>query len=315
MALFDSMFPSTGLWGRDIGNGSFYRGSPEQITNAERQAASKAAQDEAAVRRARELDDRAFEVELKKLKQDAERIAITRGQAEANRWYQEQSVKLAKRKLEEEARQFDLTFGEGKRQFNITASGYMDDGRNTLARDQFQDNSLFNWTKEAIQLASRPEDWVKLRRMQSGVAANIGSMPGLNWASGGQQGNTTFVGQPQNNSLGNVMRPMGINVGQGAGAGQQTAQSGNWASQAAQQADNIAQADPNFTPDEQQVYQTAREFAMNPQGAAPGWFENLDPLTRSLLQGAAEAQGLDWGSALTRHKRSRFGGGGSAMAA
>ena len=100
---------------------------------------------------------------------------------------------------------------------------------------------------------------------------------------------------------------MGVNAGQGGG-------SGGWASQAAQTANGIATTDPNLRPDQRQLYQTAREFAMNPQGAAPGWFEGLDQLTRDLLQGAAEDQGLDWASALARHRKSRWGSGSSLAA-
>lgn len=292
-----------------------------QDTNADAEARRQqqdaeryGAVDEARIRKQME-SDREYENEVRKLNQEREKIAITKGQAAATKWFNEQSVKLAKRKLEEEIRQFDMTFGEGQRQFNVTASGYMD-GKPTLARDQFHDSSLRGWTQDAIALASKPADWVKLRRMQSGVAANIGSMPGLNWAQGGQIGNTTFVGEPQSNSLANVMGPMGVNVGQGAATGQAvTPTGGDWASQAAQQANQIATTAPNLNEDERALYQTAREFAMNPQQSAPGWLEALDPLTRDLLQGAAEAQGLDWASALTRHKRSRWSGGGSALAA
>ena len=198
-------------------------------------------------------------------------------------------VKLAKDKLQEE-----------QRQFNVTSSGYLDNGAPTMAREQFQDNSLQAWTKQAIDLGSRPQDWVKYKRLTTGINSNIGNIPGLAWTQGGQVGNTTMTGQAQSNSLGNVLGAMGI-AGQG----------GNWAAQAAGQSAQLA-----LSPDEQAVYGTANEFSANPQGAGVNWWENLDPSTQQMIQGAAEAQGHDFASVMSRYKRSRWGGGGgSSMAA
>lgn len=244
--------------------------------------------DEARTRTQHE-SDREYQLRVKEANRRREEIAIRQGEAAANKWYQKQMVQIAKDKMQEEARQF-----------NVTASGYLDDGRNTLARDQFQDNSLQNWTKYAIDLGSKPEDWVKYKRMTSGVADNISSIPGLSWTAGGQQGNQTMQGQAQSNSLGNVMTAMGIGNG------------GTWAQQAAGQA---ATGGVAMTPSEQQIYQTANEFASNPQGAAPGWWEEQDSDTKDLLKGAAEAQGHSWATVMSRYGRSRWGGGGSAAAA
>jgi hypothetical protein len=257
-------------------------------------------------RQRRQLEsDRQYELQVQAAKRQREQMAISRGQAEATRWYNEQMIKLSKAKFEEDKRQFDMTFGENQRQFNTTASGYLD-GKPTMAREQFQDSSLQGWTDRALQLSMQPKDWVAYKRMTSGVRNNIGSMPGLSWANGGQVGNTAFAGDPETNSLGNVMGAMG--VGQGGGGG-------GWAGTAAQQADAIANADPNLTSQEQQIYQTADEFARNPQGAAPGWWEGLDPMTQSLIEGAAQSQGHDFSTVLSRHRRSRWGGGGSSVAA
>lgn len=247
-------------------------------------------------RRRRQLEsDREYELRAQELQRRKEEIAITRGRAEAERWYQRESMKLAKEKFEQD-----------KFQFEVTATGYYN-GRPTLDRERFQDSSLQGWTDKALTLASTPKDWVKLARMYAGVSNNIGSMPGLNWASGGQVGNTAFAGNPETNSLANVLGNMGVNAGGGSG--------GNWASSAAQQADNIANSNPAFNPGQQQIYQTAREFGMNPAGAAPGWFESLDPTTKSLLEGAAQAQGLDWATSMSKYRRSRFGSGGDSRAA
>ena len=251
------------------------------------------ARDEARTRSQFE-DDREYELRAKKLKQEREKIAITKGQAKADEWYNRQSVKLAKQKLQEDARQFNE--------------------RLAFDRQQFQDTSLQGWTDKALQLSRSPRDWVTLERMQKGVASEAGNIPGLAWAAGGQLGNTTFAGQPESNSLANLLGNMGVNVGQGGGTAQPAA-SGSWASSAAEQANRIATMPLNLRPDQQQLYTTAREFAMNPQGAAPGWYEGLDPMTRDLLQGAAEDQGLDWASVQSRLKRSRWGGSGSSMAA
>lgn len=242
-----------------------------------------------ATRRVQMESDREYSLRAKQVKQQAEQIAISKGQAKANEWYQKQMVQLAKDKFQEE-----------QRQFNVTSSGYLDNGQNTLARDQFQDNSLQNWTRYAIDLGSKPEDWVKYQRMTSGVANNLASIPGLSWTTGGQQGNQTFQGEPKSNSLGNVLTAMGIAGG------------GTWAQQAAGQA---AAGDVAMTPDQQSIYQTANEFAKNPAGAAPGWWENLDTDMKDLLRGAAEAQGHSWASVTSRYNRSRWGGGGSASAA
>lgn len=242
-----------------------------------------------AARRSQLESDREYELEVEKLKQKAQEIAISKGEAAAKKWYYEQTVKLSKAKLAEE-----------QRQFNVTSSGYLDNGAPTLAREQFQDNSLQGWTKMAVDLGSRPEDWVRYKRMTSGVAANVGSIPGLSWTVGGQQGAQTFQGQARPNSLANVHTAMGIASG------------GNWAQQAAGQA---ASGNVAMTPDEQSIYQTANEFASNPQGAAPGWWDELDTDTKDMIKGAAEAQGHSWASVLSRYGRSRWGGGGSSVAA
>lgn len=233
--------------------------------------------------------DREYELRVKEANRRREEIAIKKGEAAANKWYQQQMVQISKDKLVED-----------QRQFNVTSSGYLDNGQNTLARDQFQDDSLQSWTAKAIDLGSRPEDWVKYKRYTSGVGNNLGSIPGLSWTAGGQQGNTTAQGEHPTSSLGNVMTAMGI------------ANGGNWASSAANQA---AQGNVAMTPSEQQIYQTANEFAANPQGAAPGWWDELDTDTKDLIKGAAEAQGHSWASVMSRFNRSRWGGGGSAVAA
>lgn len=295
------MAPHAMLPNQPAGANDFYYGSPQG--ELDYQGAST---QNAEIARRRQLEsDREYDLRAKQLKQKAQEIAIQKGQAKANEWYQREATKLAKEKLQEEARQFDATFGEGQRQFNVTASGYLD-GRPTLQREQFQDSSLRGWTQDAIALASTPLDWVKYKRMTTGVANNIGSIPGLNWTTGGQVGNTTFAGTPQTNSLGNVMGNMGVGSNGGGGG---------WALQAAQQADQMANAPLNLSSQEQQLYRTADEFARNPQGAAPGWYDSLDPLTRDLLQGAAQAQGHDWTTALARMKRASWGGGGSSTAA
>lgn len=164
------------------------------------------------LKRAQEESDREYKLRAKGIKQEAEKIAIQRGQAEATRWYNEQMVQLAKDKLTEDQRQFDLnfgeqqrqynqTFGENQRQFNIGASGYMDNGSPTLERDRFNDNSLFQWTGKAIELGSRPEDWVNYLRYTRGVGNNLSSIPGLSWTVGGQLGNTTGQGAHPTSSL------------------------------------------------------------------------------------------------------------------
>lgn len=303
------------LWGPDQGASAQAEADAEVLR---RIRAAEAA-------RYREESDRTFGLEVDRLKAEREKIAVTRGQAAATEWYNKESVKLAKQKLQEDARQFDLTlgektreydltFGEGQRQYNATTSGYLDN-KPTLAREKFQDDSLRGWTQDAIKLSMQPRDWVALRRMQSGVSNNIDAMPGLNWTTGGQVGTTAFAGQPEANSLQNVMGGLGVNVGQGAPAGQPAAAGGSWASQAAQQANQIASAPLNLNPQEQQLYQTAREFGMNPAQGAAGWYESLDPLTRDLLAGAGQAQGLDWASVESRRRRSQWGGGAGASAA
>jgi hypothetical protein len=284
--MMDWTYGSAPLWRPDIGGDNFFRGSPYQVDQGEKNRDDLyTARDEARTRSQFE-SDREYELSARKLKQDRERIAISRGQAKADEWYNRQSVKLAKRKLEEDARQFNE--------------------RLAFERQQFQDTSLQGWTDKALQLSRTPKDYFTLMRMQQGVGDNIGSIPGLAWASGGQQGNTTFAGQPEANSLGNVLGNMGVGTGQ----------SGDWASAGARQAHEMINARRlNLTPQQQELYGTAKDFIMNPQMAAGGWLEGLDPLTRDLIQSAAEDQGLDWNSGMSRYKRSRWGGGGSAQAA
>lgn len=406
-----------------------------------------------------------------------------------------QSMGLDKDKLRESARQYDLTradqreqflanLAEQHDQFQTTATGYTSTGQATLEREKFGNQALLDWTSKAIDLASRPAAWIKYKQMVSGVSENIGSIPGLSWTQGGQQGNTAFEGTPQANSLGNVLGQMGVQQpatapgqpgtpapgvpaptgqqpgllspgeqsrfdqitarqdqqraagealdpndsaelaryqargAQGTGAfglagtlspqeqaryeqitarqaqqitagealdpndsvelqryqarlGQSgggqpgyslrsgaadasgtvtpsrpmyldsAATSGgqnpsamvgaapsvapqagaapnsqpvtNWALTAANMIPQAGQL--NLSAPEQQIYQTAGDFAKNPQGAASGWFEQQDPMTKELMRGAAEAQGHDWTTVMSRYNRSRWGGGGGAMAA
>lgn len=288
MGWLDGMWDPAELGGPDLGNGNYGRGTPRDIDRQVNENRKRyEAIDEARTRRQLE-SDREYELRANRLKQDAERLAIEKGQAAATKWYNKQMVQLAKDKLKEERRQFDLS--------------------HQLEVQKFQDTSLQGWTDKALALSRTPKDYFTLMRMQQGVGDNIGNIPGLSWAAGGQLGNTTFNGQPQANSLANLHGNMGIRAGQGG--------SGSWASAGAEQANNmINERQLNLTPQQQDLYKTAREFAMNPQGAAPGWFENLDPIMRDMLQGAAEDQGLDWGSVVSRHRRSRWGGGGSSLAA
>lgn len=285
MAGFDFNWTTSSapLWGAPDRSTQFNtaRNAATDMATYQQQMAAYQADDTERLQRSQLERDREYELRAEGIKQQAEQIAISRGQAEANKWYQKEMVKLAKDKMVEESRQF-----------NVTASGYLDNGSPTLAREQFQDSGLRGWAQLAASLKG-PEDWVQYKRMTSGVADNIGSIPGLSWTQGGQVGNTTFAGTPQ------VLTTQKLLGDLGAG--------GDWAAQGAAQAQQAA-----LTPQEQQIYQTADEFARNPQGAAPGWYENLDATTRSLLKGAAESQGHDWATALSRYGRSRWGGGGSS---
>lgn len=310
MALDWTSYGGASLWGpdRSAQTRAYQEATAQRAAEQARAGALEDAyrqDDTERLQRAQLESDREYKLRVDAAKRQAEQIAIQKGQAKATEWYNRQMVQIAKDKLAEERRQYDMTFGENQRQFNTTASGYLD-GRPTLAREQFQNSALLDWTKEAIRLASTPKDWVGYKRMTSGVASNIGSIPGLNWTSGGQVGNTTFAGNPETNSLTNVFGNMGVGTGAGGGG---------WASQAAQQAQQIASTPLNLNSQEQQIYQTADEFARNPQGAAPGWYDSLDPMTRDLLEGAAAAQGHDWSTVMARMKRASWGGGGSAMAA
>lgn len=139
----------------------------------------------------------------------------------------EQEYGFKREELAELTRRFDVTTEEGKRQFdanlsqrraefNTTSTGYTSTGQATLEREQFQNDALFKWTQQAIQLASQPQDWVKYKQFTSGVTDNAGAIPGLDWTQGGQQGNTAFAGEATPNSLGNVLGDMGVQQPGGA---------------------------------------------------------------------------------------------------
>ncbi len=87
----------------------------------------------------------------------------------------------------------------------------------------------------------------------------------------------------------------------------------NWAYQAANMVPQVSQL--NLSAPERQIYDTANAFSKNPQQAASGFYEQLDPMTRELMRGAAQAQGHDWTTVMSRYNRSRWGGSGGAMAA
>jgi hypothetical protein len=257
--------------------------------------------------RAQMMEDRDYELAVQRIGQEADRIAISQGQQEANEWYQREMVKLSQQRFGLEEAGVTGTYNGSPtfaaRQFETQQTGYLN-GAPTLAREQFQQGSLMGVLDRAIQLGSQPGDWVKLARFNSGVSNNLSSLPGLNWTSGGQQGNVTSTGQTQPNSVGNALGQAGLQTPAG------------WAGAAAAGSaqPGVAAQGLNLNPDQQQIYQTAHEFASNPQGAAPGWYEGLDPTVREMLKGAAQAQGKDWSAAMARYGRSRWGGG-SAMAA
>lgn len=232
------------------------------------------------------VEDREYQARMQQISQQADQIAISKGQAEANAWAQREQTKLAREQL-----------GLNRQQFETQATGYYN-GAPTMAREAQQDNSLRSWAQFGASLKG-PEDWVAYKRMTSGVANNISSIPGLNWANGGQVGNQTFQGQPQALTAQKLLGDMGV---------------GNWAASAAQ---NVAQADatPGMTPDERDIYSAADSFSRNPQGASSGWLEGLDPMTQSMLKGAAESAGHDWSSVMGRYKASRYMGAGSSTAA
>lgn len=286
------------LWGapdRSVRFNDARNAATDRATYEQLQAAYQA-DDTERLRRAQMERDREYELRAQNIENQAKQIAISQGQAKANEWYQKQMVQLSKEKFQEEQRQFDLTFGEGQRQFNVSQSGYMDNGNPTLAREQFQDSGLRSWAQLAASLKG-PETWVQYKALTGGVADNIGSIPGLSWTQGGQVGNTTFQGTPQVLTTQKLLGDLGVG--------------GSWAAQGASQ----AQQQAAMSPQEQQLYRTADEFARNPQQAASGWYESLDPTTQSLLKGAAESQGHDWATALSRYGMSRWGGGAGVGAA
>jgi hypothetical protein len=309
--------------------------------------------------------DREFGLRAQQNKMTAQRIAIEKGTAAANAWYQRAQIALAKDKFKEDIRQFDLQFGEGQRQFDISAFGIDKDGRPTLSREKllsdltgmyqgkntwerqyqtagltgfldgqstldrerlgleqarFGDDSLYRWTNAALEARKRPQDWIGYKRLTSGVAGLPGGIPGLNyganqhgyatWQGGNQTGNVTVGADPTPASIGDTLGALGQGGQANVGAvGQMPANgnmAGNWALQAAQ---GIANAPLNLSADEQQVYNTAREFSRNPHGAGIGWWEQQDPMTKELIQGASEDLGNDFATVMSRYKRSRWGAG------
>lgn len=265
---------------------------------------------QAIMRRQQMEADREYELRKQSAERQREQIAVSQGQAKATEWYNRQMIGITRDRLQQEMTIHTQNLAETQRQFNVSQSGYLDSGKPTLGREQFQDQSLMGWTGKAVELASKPRDWVNYARYSRGVSGNVGNIPGLAWTQGGSMGNVSAdpnqAAHPTN-SLGSVFGDLGVGTPNptaqqamsmipGAGGGVSTAGGLN-----AQQ---------------QQLYATANELASNPQGAAYGWLEGQDPTMVDLLRGAAEAQGHDWPTVLARYGRSRWGAGsGSARAA
>ena len=252
--------------------------------------ANQTAYDEARTR-FQAIQDREYQLQLDQLKRQRDADAATVGYQRANLEYQNRVLALSKKRQEQEAQQF-----------NVTASGYMPDGSPTMAREQFQTNTLTGLINTAAQL-NGPANYGNYLAQTRGVASNIGSIPGLAWTQGGQVGNQTFTGSPQVKSLNSILGDMGIGTGAAgaaAGGGMGAVANGTI---------------PGLGNFDQQIFRTADEFARNPQGAAAGWYESQDPMTKELLQSAATKQGHDWSSVMGRYNMSRWGGGGSAAAA
>lgn len=167
----------------------------------------------------------------------------------------------------------------------------------------------------AAPQSSQPnESW---RGSGGGEMNYAGGTPGWLNPNAAAQKQAMFSGQSEATGRGTDRGGQEVYAGTVAQQNEAGGQPMNWALAAANQAArSTANQGLNLTTDERAIWDTARSFGTNPQQAGLGWFEQQDPLTKDLLKGAAQGQGLDWNSVMSRYNRSRWGAGtGSSRAA
>lgn len=234
---------------------------------------------------------------LAQMQAQRDQIALQRGSAEANRWYQQQQIKLAQQQHELSVQQLQ----QQGRQFDVTATGYLD-GNPTLTRQQFEagttgyyggnptlarEQAAANIALQAAQLGAslqRPDDWARYLRLTHEVNGSpawaLARQPGgLGQTDAGQTRRATLSSVLGNfNAPGGALPPPGAAPTSGADAPLTGAGGSQGPTNAAL---GLSDADAA----------ALRGYFASPGSAPGGWWESKDEDQRGYLRGLMS----EWG--------------------
>ena len=298
--LFPSTVPNMGA----LGTGPYVKSPAEQMR--EQLAATelweqsvygqrRAQQEEAANSRAYELAEREYDLKRDGLKTQRAQIAISRGQAEADTWYKQQSIALSRE---------ELGFKYQQHQDNLAFN------REELAfrGQQHKDTMGLEGLKLGADLRAQPRDLFRSLWYESASqgdpnqTANVAA-----WANAFGPQQTGAASTPyQTGGPGTVANLAAAMTGQG-GVGSQAV--------------GTAGAQPGAptgygSPGVQATLGGLAAFGANPQQAQPGYLEGKSPEELAAIQGGLVETGYIPGITETKYRRTRLPGGiASAFAA
>ena len=217
------------------------------------------------------IQDRDYGLQLQRLKQERDQMAISQGTAKANQWYQQQQIKLAKQA-------HDLAVGE--------ALGYVN-GSPTLNRERFQSDAAQGWANLGTQQRG-PENAFQYAMLRGQAGTDPLAAAGFRALAGGPQANagTALTGQPTAASLQGLSAHL---LGTGA-----------------QQQQSAGAAQNGLTSQEQQMLATTNAFGVDPGKAAGQAWETLGDYGQKVAGSYLQGGGFDPNEVLSRYRQTRF---------
>ena len=234
--------------------------------------------------RAQDFQNKNYTLQVDRLKAERDRIAISENQQVADEWYKKKSHKLAQD-----------AHNEGIRQFNVSESGYLDNGNPTLNRERYQSDAAQGWARLGTEQRG-PENAFQYAMLQGAAgsdplaSAGFGAVAGASPGTGGaQQGQGAY-----GNALSGQTTPASL---QGLsshllGTGQQQQGQGGGA----------GVTGSNFG----QMYGIAQQWGADPGKAAGQAYEQLGDYKQKVLGSFTEGAGYDPNEVLGRYRQTRF---------
>ena len=230
--------------------------------------------------RAQKLQDNNYTLEVDKLKAERDRIAISENQQVADEWYKKKSHKLAQD-----------AHNEGIRQFNVSESGYLDNGNPTLARERYQSDAAQGWAQLGTQQRG-PENAFFYSQLRGAANADPLASAGFRAVSGaaptgGQQAQGAYGGALNGPTQAASLQGLSSHLLGTGDAGQQgTAGQGG-------------SGDQQF----QNMVGIANQFGTDPAKAQPGAWDNLGTYGQKVLGSFLQGTGYDVDEVLGRYRQ------------